>query len=193
MGCSRYPLVEINDKELDVTTTFEDNRIDYSQYNTYAINDSILLIYINERGKIDTLEPKEDVVATITSGIREQMDARGYTEVSVDQDPDLGFDIGLIDNLSVDIVYYNYWPSYWGCLDCYYYYPWSWTSISSTEQGTMIIVTTDRTSVDANTKEIPAIWSSVTNGYLDDTRSIVKDRIATSIQQSFDQSSYFSK
>jgi Domain of unknown function (DUF4136) len=179
-----------------VVSTNYDPEANFSAYTTYAIpTDTIGFVSNNSSDTIIT-SPESDFPRRVLATIRQNLDDRGYTRVSRDQDPDVGINVMVVNDFNVfqEIVYPNYYgypgnyySGYYG-YGSYYYYPYVNTYAYNT--GVLIIEIVDLKNRTPDNK-VKVVWDA----YLGDVYSTI-DRLAQStdaIEQAFIQSPYLGK
>jgi hypothetical protein len=95
-----------------VFITNHDQAVDFRQYRTFSIVDSVLVI--GNRGNTTSLT---EVDIRVMTAIIAQMEQAGYTLVSRTQSPDLGINVAQIRNSFVNAVSQpigGFWGNYWG-------------------------------------------------------------------------------
>jgi hypothetical protein len=132
----------------------------------------------------------------VLNAIRSNLDARGYSRVAKNEDPDLGVNVIVVNDFNIfqELVYPNYYgypgnyyPGYYG-YGSYYSYPYVNTYAYNT--GVLIIELVDLKNRNAQ-NEVRVVWDA----YLGDVYSTI-DRNAQSeeaIAQAFIQSPYLGK
>lgn len=119
VGCEPRPTSEELTKDLLVQTDY-DNTVDFKSYNTYTLPLDTLGLISNTTS--DTLI-LGDYAKRITAEIKLNMDSRGYSYVSLDQNPDLGVNAFIVNDFSVyqTIRYPSYYGGYYSPYYGYYY------------------------------------------------------------------------
>lgn len=170
-----------------VITNF-DTEADFSSYATYAIpTDTIGLITNTNVNDTLLLQSEEDFPRPVLDKIRANLNARGYTRVGRNEDPDIGVTVTLVEDFNIfqQVVYpTGYYSGYYG-YGSWYYYPYVNTYAYST--GVLIIELVDLKNRNAQ-NEVKVIW----NSYMGDVFSSrnPKDDAAEAIDQAFVQSDY---
>jgi hypothetical protein len=179
-SCTKYPSeTERLDEDLVVYTQYDVNA-DFSQYNTFAVPDSIRYYTDNDSGFV-----KNSNTSLIVDQIIQNMTNRGYTQVDTDENPDLGFNITLFENTNVTVYYYDpyYWYYPWYGYDYYYpYYPYY---VSVYETGSIVIDMADFKNINIAEEKIPVPWNIFIRALLTDTPTM--SDITGSIDQAFEQ------
>jgi hypothetical protein len=179
-----------------VVSTNYDTEADFAAYSTYAIPiDTIGFISNNSDDTIIT-SPESTFPRHVLTAIRQNLDARGFTRVNRNEDPDLGVNVMVVNDFNVfqEVVYPgyygypgNYYPGYWG-YGSYYSYPYVNTYAYNT--GVLIIELVDLKNRTPDNK-VKVVWDA----YLGDVYSTI-DRLQQSsdgINQAFVQSPYLEK
>lgn len=182
--------------QMVVSTNF-DPEADFTTYVTYAIpTDTIGFVSNNSDDTIIT-SPESTYPRHVLNNIKANLDARGYTRVDRDQDPDLGVNVMVVNDFNIfqEIVYPNYYGGYPGNYysgyygyGSYYYYPYVNTYAYNT--GVLIIEIVDLKNRTPDNK-VKVVWDA----YLGDVYSTI-DRVAQTedaIEQAFIQSPYIGK
>lgn len=197
-------------EELDAVYTNYDPEFNFSDHNTYAMPDSIILI--NEQNFVvidgdDTPEFVDPAYANvILSQIRDNMTANGWTEVENTDDPDV---ILLVSATRTTNLYYNYDWRYWdwwypGAFSGYgWYYPNYFPGygygrgyrpgyVSGYRSGTLLIQMAQPSEAGVN-NNVPVAWMSVINGLLEGSTANINNRLVQTIDQAFEQSPYLNQ
>lgn len=199
-ACQKAPDTTQLSNDLMVYTHY-DNNCDFSQYSTFYVPDSLLML--DNRSDEPIYYTKSDPrAANILKAYEDEMKARGYTEVANRADADLGLQVSYIKNTNTYIGYnypwwwydfYYYWPfAYWDpfYIDWYPYYPYPVTYSYTVNTLTAEII--DLKNVDSNNKHIPFVWTSYIAG-METSNQINISRALAGIYQSFEQSPYINK
>ena len=192
---SCYPEPDLSglDDELLVVTNFNP-QADFTNYATFAIPDSIGIITDNE----DDEEFVDDArAATVLSSVRTNMLAAGFTEVDKENDPDLGINVIVLENLNVGGAFYpgywwgypGYWdPCYWGY--CGGWFPWyGWGTVYTYNTGTLVIEFVDLKNANDGNQRLDILWTAWM-GEVYSARNPVQEAV-TAVDQAFAQSPYF--
>ena len=179
--------------EMVVSTNY-DPEADFSAYTTYAIPTDTIG-FVTNTSSSDTIitYPESSFPRNVLNKIRSNLEARGYTRVGKDEDPDLGMNVMVVNDFNVfqEIVYPNYYgypgnyyPGYYG-YGSYYYYPYVNTYAYNT--GVLIIEMVDLKNRTPDNK-VRVVWDA----YLGDVYSTIDrdTQSAEAIDQAFIQSPY---
>jgi hypothetical protein len=171
--------------ELVVSTNF-DPQAQFGSYATFAMATDTIGFASNQTADTILTHTDSDLVRPIISKVRANLEQRGYTQVSREEDPDLGVNIMIVNNLNffqqvVDPGYYNYYYGY----SSYYYYPYVETYVENT--GTLVLQIVDLKNRNAN-NQVKVVWTA----YLGDLIKTVNrlEQTEKGIDQSFIQSPY---
>jgi hypothetical protein len=186
LGCQPEPdNLKLYD-QLVVKTNY-DPSANFGSYSTYAIATDTIGFVSNQSSDTILTNSDSELVRPIISRMKSNLEQRGYSLVDKDQDPDLGINVMIVNNLNlfqqvVDPGYY--YPSYYG-YNSYYYYPYIQTYVENT--GTLVLQIIDLKNRNAN-NEVKVVWAA----YLGDLISTVSRLKQTEegIDQAFNQSPY---
>jgi hypothetical protein len=195
-GC--YPEPDSKDlfDELVVSTNY-DPEADFGSYLTYAIpTDTIGLVSNQTQDTIITAQDGSDFPRPVLQAIHSAMDARGYTRVARNENPDLGINVVVVNDFNVfqqivypDPYYYpgSYYSGYYG-YSSWYYYPYVNTYAYNT--GVLIIELVDLKNKTPDNK-VRVVWDA----YLGDIYSTIElvNQTVDGIDQAFAQSPYIGK
>lgn len=172
--------------ELVVSTNY-DPAANFGSYVTYSIATDTIGFASNQTNDTILTHSDSELVRPIISRIRDNMDQRGYTRVSVEEGPDIGVNVMIVNNLNmfqqvIDPGYY--YPYYYG-YSSYYYYPYVQTYVENT--GTLVLQLVDLKNRNSN-NQVKVVWAA----YLGDLISTVNRLKQTEegIDQAFVQSPY---
>lgn len=177
-----------------VVSTNYDNTADFSSLATYAIPTDTI-------GFISETSPDTIIVASKSSfprpvlqKINSELQARGYTRVNRNQNPDVGINVLVVNDFNVfqDVVYpNNYYGGYYGGYygyNSWYSYPYVQTYAYNT--GVLIIEMVDLKHLTPDNK-VKVLWTA----YMGDVYSTLdlERQAAEGIQQAFTQSPYLTR
>lgn len=189
-SCYKTPDTSSLSNDLLVATN-RDLRVDFNDFTTYHISDTIPRI---TDSTTDTILVGPEALE-IVNKIKENLDARGYQFVDLDQDPDLAVIPAVIRVTAVGTVCTGWWygypgyypPGYWGPYYGGYYYPYC--GYYSYDTGSLNIDLMDLLNSEIN-NNISATWTATMFGALNSSDDVNLDRALTAIDQAFDQSPY---
>jgi hypothetical protein len=195
---SCYPDSATKVSELDTVVSFYDETINFDDYQTYFLLDTIVLLdsFSNQpsEGKFD-----DEILALIRNNLEEL----GYVE---EPDPENNApDVLILAAKTIN----ERWVAY-GCYDWWYYwgwypgwgpyppygpgwcpgYPWGGPAGYTFLTGSLFIEMLDVEASDEDSKRIPVIWAGAMNGILEGSDASIEARINNSVNQLFDQSPY---
>jgi hypothetical protein len=181
--------------ELVVSTSF-DPEANFGAYSTYAIPTDTIG-YVSETSNTTFITSQEsDLPRPVLDAIKFNLDQRGFTRVNKSEDPDLGINVVVVNDLNVfqQVVYPDpyYYPGsiysgYYG-YNSWYYYPYVNTYAYNT--GVLIIEIVDLKNRTPDNK-VRVIWTA----YLGDIYSTISliDQTEAGIDQAFKQSTYIQR
>lgn len=188
--------------EKDIALTHRDENVDFADYKTFVLPDSV--VFIQPDG--DTARIDKEVSDSIISLVKQNFTARNYiflTEAdAAGQEPDF---VVTVSAFSTPVFNYSTWSNYWGWYPGWSwfgwgspwggYYPWfPWYggsySYYAYDNGTLSIDMLDAKNANEETKRIPVLWSGVNSGILAGSRNYIIQRLERSINQCFIQSPY---
>lgn len=168
-----------------VVSTNYDPDAQFADFATYTIpTDTIGYVSNTSRDTIWTFTTAQPYPRTVIKEVRDQMDLSGHEYVDRDEDPDVGMNIYIIENLNLfqQVYYPNYYSNYYG-YGGYYYYPIVQTYAQNT--ATLVVEMIDLKNRNAN-NQVKIVW----NAYMGDVVNSVnyeqqsKDAIKTAFGQS---------
>jgi Domain of unknown function (DUF4136) len=199
----------LNDaSETDTVITARAHGYDYSTTKTYDLPDTVadLCEAVNTAGDageagagnrppigtIDCESPTHSYDTLILNTVRQNLEARGYVQVSEGSTPDVVMLVGTIASNNW-VVYQSYpwgwyYPGYYGWSGYYPYYPY--TTAVNYMTGTVVMDLVSLKDADLTTLKAPSIWYGAINGLLQTGAVATTTRITTNIDQAFAQSEY---
>ncbi|MCC8153639.1 MAG: DUF4136 domain-containing protein [Tannerellaceae bacterium] len=196
-ACQKDPDTSKLDSDFPVITD-HDTKADFSNYATYYIPDSVLIINGNERATYWT----DNEAETIIDAFIRNMDSRGYTQVNNRANADLGSQVSYIEDLYHIYGYddYPYWwwgypdywgPGYWGSWGGWYYpYPVYYQY----NVGSLLAELIDLDKVQARAdNKLPVLWTAYMSGLLSSSDRVNVQLTVRGIDQAFAQSPYIKK
>ncbi|MDE3185172.1 MAG: DUF4136 domain-containing protein [Bacteroidota bacterium] len=188
-SCTKDPVTNLSNEESRIYITDHDSTVNFSNYNTYSISDSVAVI---ENGS--STRELNAVDQAYIDAVKKYMGQAGYTLVSKKENPDLGVDVNHIINTSTGVISYgDYWynysgywdPYYWGYPDYGYYIPYAY-SIYQVKEGALSIDILNLKNATTNNNNINVIWTGLIRG-----SGILNSSVADSqVKALFDQSPY---
>ncbi len=188
VGCKKEPLNNLSDAESRIYITDHDSSVNFSNFHTFNISDSVALI---TNGKAE--HQLNDADAAYIQAVKNIMQANGYVEVNKDQNPDLGITVNRIISTSTGVISYgSYWdnydvywdPYYWGYPGYGYYLPYSY-SVYQIREGAVSVDMVDLKNAPENNK-LKVVWTGLIRG-----SGIYNATVAESqVKALFDQSPY---
>jgi hypothetical protein len=187
-SCTKDPVNNLTADESRIYITNHDSSVNFSNYKTYSISDSVAVI---ENGK--SSHDLSDAGQAYIDAVKKYMDQAGYQLVPRNDNPDLGVDVNHIINTSTGVISYgDYWddyggywdPYYWGYPGYGYYIPYAY-SVYQVSEGAVSLDILDLKNASADHK-INVIWTGLIRG-----SGVFSASVADSqVKALFDQSSY---
>jgi hypothetical protein len=196
VSCHKEPYPQDGDDEYLVYTAPAKD-VDFSQYTTFDIADSLLVIGQSAKPEYS----QSNNALAIIQAFRTNMEKLGYIYTPSNPDADLGIQLTYMIKTERFVQYYNdpywwldypgYWsPGYWG--DWYgFYYPRPMVYTYST--NALVADMVDLTAEQGNGKSLEIIWSVYIGGPAGLTASYDVQRMKAATDQAFAQSPYLSK
>lgn len=188
-SCTKDPMNNLTAEEGRIYITNRDSTANFSNYKTYSISDSVFVIDNNQAAGPQTTAADLQLLAAVRAGL----ESRGYTRVAHTQSPDLGVNVSRLYNTSTSVVnLYDYWDSYGGYYDPYYWgyggYGYGYPSAYGLVQSTEAMISVDLLDLkNAPTNQsIRVIW----NGLIRGSGIFSGDAATTGVQALFAQSPY---
>lgn len=191
-ACEKDPDMGELDTDLVVYTN-HDNSVDFSQYATYYLPDSIL-----EAGSVRASYWTDENAQTLIDEVESQMTRLGYqriTDPSQKDEADVGIQLSYLaqTNTVISGGYWNgwwdsfYWGGYWGG----WYYPYPVTYSYDTQS--LILEMADLTGRDnEEQRSIPVVWYASASGFQFGNNRVNMQLLTEGINQAFSQSAYLS-
>src|SRR5829696_4419191 len=99
-SCRRDPLKGLTEEESRIYITNYDTSLNYSNYKTFSIADSVAVIQNNRLVARERTSYDAEFVTAVTNALTQ----RGFTLISHTQNPDLGVTISRIINTQTGLV-----------------------------------------------------------------------------------------
>lgn len=188
-SCVRDPLNELTEEESRIYITNYDTSVNYRNYSTFSIADSVAVIRNNQLVARERSQADAQFVAAVVSALEQ----RGYTRVNNTQNPDLGVTISRIINTATGVVSYtdyggyydSYWdPYYWGSPGYSYYFPTYYGVYQVSESALSIDILDLKNKAQNNA--IRGIWSGLIRG----SGIFRTENAGTQVMALFEQSPY---
>jgi hypothetical protein len=192
LSCQPEPDANKLYDELVVSTNYDPD-VDFTSYTTFAMPTDTI-DYVSETSNETVLVASEsNFPRPVLEQIRANIESRGYTRVTKNENPDLGINVAVINDFNVfqtivypDPYYYpgNYYSGYYG-YNSWYSYPYVSTQAYNTAVLVVEIVDLKNRTPD---NKVKVIWA----GYMGDLYSTLNlvDQARTAIDQAFQQSPY---
>ncbi|MGC8749937.1 DUF4136 domain-containing protein [Hydrotalea sp.] len=167
VSCTKNSAVNnLSNADTRIYITQRDSTVNFNNYKTFSINDSITVI--NNGQTSTSLTPTGQA---FLDAISKYMQQAGYTLVSKSNNPDLGINVTYINTTTTGIIdyssYYDYYggyydPTYWGYGGYGYYSPYFYGTYQI-NSGALSIDMLDLKNAAANGK-IKIIWNGLIRG-----------------------------
>jgi hypothetical protein len=194
VACQKDPLKDLSPAESRIYITNHDSAINFSNFKTFSVADSVGYFQDNEVAGKDLSEFDAAAIAALKSA----MQSRGFQLVSRTDSPDLGVTVSRIYSTQTGIMSYpGYWDSYGGYYDPYYwgyggydyydpiYYGPNYYTTYQVTQGALSIDMLDLKDAAANNSIYP-VWSGIARG----TGVFSTSAAESEVNFLFDQSPY---
>ncbi|SKB94890.1 DUF4136 domain-containing protein [Dyadobacter psychrophilus] len=161
MSCSKDPISDLSTEETLVYITNHDKAANYTQYKTFSIVDSVLVVENGQAGTALT-ELDRDVLIRIISN----MEKLGYKYVSPKSKPDIGINASWITNTYLNVVSQpvsSYYGGYWGGGGYGYGYP-SYYQYYQTSESYWLISMLDFKNPNTVDKTFKVVWDAQIRG-----------------------------
>jgi hypothetical protein len=187
-SCTKDPVNNLTADESRIYITDHDSSVNFSDYKTYSISDSVAVI---ENGK--SFHDLNDAGQAYIDAVKKHMGQAGYQMVSRNDNPDLGVDVNHIINTSTGVISYgDYWddyggywdPYYWGYPGYGYYIPYAY-SVYQVSEGAVSLDILDLKNASTDHK-INVVWTGLIRGSGVFNASVADNQV----KALFDQSSY---
>jgi hypothetical protein len=188
VGCAKQPMDNISAEESRIYIIDHDSTVNFTNYKTYSISDSVAVIDNNK-----STQQLNDVDSAYILAVKKYMQQAGYQLVTRKQNPDLGVNVNHIISTTTGVISYgDYWndyggywdPYYWGYPGYGYYVPYAYSTYQIRE-GAVSIDFLDLKNASAD-KKINVIWTGLIRG-----SGIFNASLAdTQVKALFDQSPY---
>lgn len=193
ISCTKEPLDNMTPEESRIYITNYDSTASFSNYKTFSIADSVAEVVNNHLEQ----HSRTALDAQLVTAVANALQAKGYTRVAHNQNPDLGVAISSITNTSTQLVSYpdyggyygSYWdPYYWGYPDYSYYFP-SYYGVYQTNETALAVDMVDIKNAGQNNNQLRGVWSGLVRG----SGIFNSQNVDSEIAALFDQSPYLQK
>lgn len=187
LGCGTQPQLSEIVNDMVVVTNY-DASIDFAQYSTYVLTmDTIGLI--SNTSSANALS--NDYSKMITATIKKNLDQRGHLQVTDNQNPDIGVNVIVVNDLSVSqsVVYPGGYGGYYGYYGYYGYGGYGYVNTSYFQQAILVIELVDLRTPASGDPE--AIWTANIGDLVNSYDTSTKTREA--IDQAFTQSPFLDR
>lgn len=184
-ACTKDPLKNLSDEESRIYITQRDSTVNFANFSTFSIADSVA--YINNNQSVTRFTA---VDAGFIEAIKNQMQQRGFVFVPRNQNPDIGITVSRIYTTYQGIIdysdyYYDYWdPFYWGYSGSSYFFP-SYYGVYQVTEGALSIDMLNLKDAPA-TNQIKSVW----NGFIRGSGIFSSQNVNSQVEALFAQSPY---
>jgi Domain of unknown function (DUF4136) len=191
-ACEDQPSTGDLVKDMVVQTNY-DNAVDFRSFTTYAMPMDTIGLVSNAS---DNSAIVNNYSKAVTRAVKENFDALGYQQVDIDDNPDFGVNVFVVNDLSVfqSVVYPNYYYGYPGYgygsfygYGGYYNYPYVSTSVYN--QAILVIEFADLNTIQNNNARV--VWTANMGDLI--TTVDQNGKVLEAIDQAFLQSPYLKK
>jgi hypothetical protein len=179
-SCTKDPLADLSDIDSQVFITNMDKQVNFKQYKTFSVVDSVEVIRDNRASSALTSLDQDMLIRIVTN-----MEKLGYSYVAPNKTPDVGISLSRVTNTSVNVVAQ---PSYgyWGYGGGYGYgYP-SYYQYYQTSESYWSMSMLDLKNPDTVNNKVKIIWNAqIRGGGLGNT-----DYVDQMVDAVFGQSTY---
>lgn len=161
-GCSNDPLSDITYEDSQVFFTNHDKDVDFKDYQSFSIVDSV---YVSSNQGEGTSLTETD--RSMINRMIQNMQQMGYDYVGPDDDPDVGITIQLVDNRYLNLVQVpmgGYWGGYWGGYGGWGMGMPSYYSYQQVQEIYWIINMLDLKNPDTANQKLKVIWNAQIRG-----------------------------
>jgi hypothetical protein len=194
------PVVDLSVEDKDLYITNRDVSVNFANYKTYAIVDSVVTINKNSS---DTIGHKSSFSTQILNDVNFELQKDGFVQVGKTQNPDVGVNVSVLRfTEEVPAGYFTYTQqgtgysgyqstAFWGYPGYTYGIP-NYFGYYRVDVGSISIEMIDLKSAAANpgNNTLNVIWSALIAGSVTDSTLISNSRIGSAIAASFNQSPY---
>lgn len=189
-ACQKDPSTKSLHRDFLVYTAC-DTGTRFSEFGTYYVPDSILLI-----GESDRKEYWKDADALqIISTVVGRMNALGFTRTVDKDNADLGIQLSYVNRVTYYVgsdnpywwwYYPYYWaPGYWGNWSDWYY---PYTIYYGYTAGSLLIEMLNLEAAEGAGRKLPVVWDCFIAGLLTSSESVNLQRTLDGVNQAFEQS-----
>ena len=195
VGCQKEPSTDDLYQEYMVYTA-HDTKVNFNQFKTYFLPDSILMIGNSTEAEYWKDENAQQIIREVELGL----DRGGFTRTQDKSSADVGVQLSYVKRVTYFVGYDDpywwwyypfYWsPGYWGDWLGWYY---PYTVAYGFTQGSMLIEMGNLQKGIEPSQNIPIVWDTFLGGLLTSSTTANVDRLRTAIRQAFDQSPYLNR
>lgn len=158
-SCSKDPINDLSTEETLVYVTNRDKAVDYKQYKTFSIVDSVLVVENNQSHTALT-----EIDRALLGRIITNMQSLGYTYVVPSAKPDVGINAAWVTNTQLNVTTQpSYYGGYWGGYGYGYGYP-SYYQYYETSESYWLISMVDFKNANTVDKTFDVVWDAQIRG-----------------------------
>ncbi len=194
-ACEKEADTDKLDNKFVVYTSY-DKSANFTQFSTYYLPDSILIIGDKNKTEYWKDADAQKVLNTYVNN----MNTRGYIRVDNREEADLGLQISYIKNTYIytDYGYPEWWwgypgywdVPYWGNWGGGWYYPYAVKYSYST--GAFLAEMLNLDAVQGQNEKLPILWTGYLSGLLSNSTNVNINLTIDAVNQAFTQSPYLS-
>jgi len=187
MGCRKTP--DLDQLSTDqVVATDRDLEVNFANYATYHISDTVGLVANDPKDSILT----GTMAVQLVSAVKQNMDRRGYTFVARNANPNIGLRLTVIKDVTRTAACGGWWGGgWWGYPGWGYYYPWCTTYTYTIGTSMLYMYDLKNSPVNGN---IRAMWAMTAFGVFSTTNNNTNVQLTVdAINQAYTQSPYIKK
>ena len=192
-ACEKDADTDKLDNKFVVYTNY-DKSANFTQFSTYYLPDSILIIDSKDKQEYWLDDNAQKIIDTYVFN----MDNRGFLRVTEREDADLGLQVSYVKNTYVytDYGYPEWWwgypgywdAPYWGNWGGGWYYPYAVNYSYST--GSFLTEALNLNAAQGQNAKLPIIWSAYMSGILSGSTDTNVELATKAVSQAFAQSPY---
>lgn len=165
MACGGSPVDDLSDAESQVFITNYDRSVNFANYRTFSLPDSVVIVSNSGDQTSQTLLDQ-----AVLAGLAQQLTNRGYQRVEQGSSADLGVAAIRVNNSYVGVTsspYSSYYSNYWGYggygYSYYPYYP-SYYNFYQVSDNYWNLQMVDLKNRNANNQQLNVIWQAEIRG-----------------------------
>lgn len=192
-SCRKLPNPNEVSSDFIVYTNY-DSKADFNSYKTFIMAPYVGAVSDNPNDSL--LDPA--LAGPIMDEVKQNLIAKGYTQVGLNEGANIGIVITVLKNVSVTGYYPGSWwgypgwgGCYWGYCGSYPGYPPYYPVYVVYETGSVVVEMVDLKNITPGVDKLNVIWTNWNGGALGDQSGNLQNAL-NSIKQGFAQSPYLS-